>query len=391
MSWPPDLAADALAGRLRPHADDGVQLAALVRQARAAGLLGRVGQQVLVAVDGPVPPQDGASRGHRNAAAIAAHAEAAMRVSRAQHSEIRREVRFLQRALATLDAPVILLKGAAYVMAALPAAHGRVFSDIDLLVPKAALPQTESLLMLSGWMNTHHTPYDQRYYRQWMHELPPLQHLQRNTVVDVHHTILPETSRLRPDAARLIAASLPVPGVAGLRMLCPADMVLHSMTHLFMNDDMRHALRDLSDLDLLLRHFGDGGAGGPDFWQRLVEHAGWHQLRRPLFYGLRYTAQLLGTPVPASASHALRGAAPGPALLALMDAIWHRALRSPHPEAAPPGQAAALGALYLRGHWLRMPPVMLARHLTVKGLRLHERGHQNGTGGERKAAADAPR
>ncbi len=391
MNWPADLAADALAGRLQPRADDGGQLAALVRQARAAGLLGRVGQQVLRAAASDLPQHAASPLGQRNAAAIAAHAEAAMRVSRAQHSEIRREVRFLQHALGTLDAPVILLKGAAYVMGGLPAAHGRVFSDIDLLVPKAALPQTESLLMLSGWMNTHHTPYDQRYYRQWMHELPPLQHLQRNTVVDVHHTILPETSRLRPDAARLIRASVPVPGVAGLRMLCPADMVLHSMTHLFMNDDTRHALRDLSDLDLLLRHFGDGGAGGPDFWSRLLEHAGWHQLRRPLFYGLRYTAQLLGTPVPASARRALRSAAPGAALLALMDGIWLRALRSPHPESAPPGRSAALGALYLRGHWLRMPPVMLARHLTVKALRLHERGQNGSAGGDRKAEADAPR
>ena len=32
----------------------------------------------------------------------------------------------------------------------------------------------------------------------------------------------------------------------------------------------------------------------------------------------------------------------------------------------------AVFALYVRAHWLRMPPVMLVRHLTVKALRLHE-------------------
>jgi hypothetical protein len=29
--------------------------------------------------------------------------------------------------------------------------------------------------MLAGWAATHHDAYDQRYYRQWMHELPPMQ------------------------------------------------------------------------------------------------------------------------------------------------------------------------------------------------------------------------
>jgi hypothetical protein len=57
----------------------------------------------------------------------------------------------------------------------------------------------------------------------------------------------------------------------------------------------------------------------------------------------------------------------------LMDSIWHRALRCPHPSAALAGSAAARFALYVRGHWLRMPPGMLARHLTIKALRLHKR------------------
>jgi hypothetical protein len=38
-----------------------------------------------------------------------------------------------------------------------------------------------------------------------------------------------------------------------------------------------------------------------------------------------------------------------------------------------------------------MPPVMLARHLTVKALRLHERDDHQRADSERKADADAPR
>jgi len=355
MHWPEDLTSTALSGRMPPGPWPDERWSTLFRQARVAGLLGRVAAQL-------------DESGRAGPAAAARHAEAALRVCRAQQDEICREIRFIQHALAGLGAPVVLLKGAAYVMAGLPAAQGRVFSDIDIMVPKAVLAQAESMLMLGGWMTTHHTAYDQRYYRQWMHELPPMEHVQRSTVLDVHHTILPETARLRPDPHKLFEASEAVPGQTGLRMLCAPDMVLHSMTHLFMNDDMNHALRDLSDLDLLLRHF----ARDAQFWTQLVERAALLDLRRPLFYGLRYTARLLGTPVAPQASAALRSAAPGAALLKLMDAIWLRALRSPHPATAPAGRAAALGALYVRGHWLRMPPLLLARHLTIKALRRHE-------------------
>lgn len=354
MSWPEDLAATALAdpaGVMRWPAE---RLSRLFRQARIAGLLGRVAGLV----------------GENANASARGHAASAARVCTAQHNEIRREVHFLQQALQPLGAPVVLLKGAAYVMAGLPAAQGRVFSDTDIMVPKAALSAAESLLTLSGWMTTHHSPYDQRYYREWMHELPPMQHVRRQTVLDVHHTILPETARLHPDPRLLFAAAVPLADHPGLFVLSPPDMVLHSMTHLFMNDDMSHALRDLSDLDLLLRHFGKD----PAFWPRLVERAAALDLRRPLYYGLRYTARLLGTPQPASVVAAMASAAPVAGLSPLMDAIWLRALRSPHPETLPTGHGAALFALYVRGHWLRMPPLLLARHLTIKALRLHERG-----------------
>ena len=356
MATSEDLTTATLAGRVAPEPWDPQAWSHLFRQARVAGLLGRVVQQLQTS-EQAMPP------------AAAGHADAALRVCRAQQEEIRREVRFLLHALAGLDAPVLLLKGAAYVMAELPAARGRVFSDIDIMVPKRKIQQAESMLMLGGWMSTHHSAYDQRYYRQWMHELPPMQHAQRNTVLDVHHTILPETARLRPDPEKLFAAAVPIAGHPRLQMLCPADMVLHSMTHLFMNDDMSHALRDLSDLDLLMRHFGvDAG-----FWTRLVERAAELDLRRPLFYGLRYATRLLGTPVPTQSLQAMASAAPGSTLLPMMDAIWLRALRSPHPAAVPAGSAAALAALYVRGHWLRMPPLLLARHLSIKALRLHER------------------
>jgi Uncharacterised nucleotidyltransferase len=196
-----------------------------------------------------------------------------------------------------------------------------------------------------------------------------LQNVHRGTVLDVHHAILPETARVRPDPAKLFEHIVPVPAHAGLYVLGPEEMVLHSMTHLFFNDDTSYALRDLSDLDLLIRHF----LRNPNFWSQLTARASDLNLTRPLYYGLQLTSRLLGTPVPFDVLQQSGVYAPGAGMARLMDAVWLRALRSRHPSADLPGTWAALSALYLRGHWLRMPPVMLAKHLTIKALHLYEK------------------
>jgi hypothetical protein len=55
-----------------------------------------------------------------------------------------------------------------------------------------------------------------------------------------------------------------------------------------------------------------------------------------------------------------------------MRAVWGHIFDTDQGKSVPAGRAAALAALYLRGHWLRMPMPLLARHLTVKALGLHE-------------------
>ena len=288
------------------------------------------------------------------------------RVVAARHARaVRFEVAQIRRALQGLHMPLVLLKGTAYAMAGLPPAAGRMFSDVDILVPKERIGEVEAALMLHGWAGTHQDAYDQRYYREWMHELPPMEHIHRGNSIDVHHAILPETAAVRPDPALLLAAAVPVPGTEDLWTLAPHDMVLHSAVHLFSESEMNHGLRDLLDLHRLMLHFG----ATPGFWEALPARAVQLQLARPLFYALRYSAQLLGTPVPAGvmAAAALAGRPPGP-LLALMDGLLLRALVPPHPSCTDRLTPAALGALYLRGNWLRMPPLMLARHLFHKAF-----------------------
>jgi hypothetical protein len=78
------------------------------------------------------------------------------------------------------------------------------------------------------------------------------------------------------------------------------------MAHLFHNEEWSHGLRDLSDLDLLLRHFDATSA----FWEVLVERSRELDLTRPLYYGLHQVNVVLGTPVPMAALQASRRFAP---------------------------------------------------------------------------------
>jgi hypothetical protein len=324
----------------------------LIRQGRRTNLLPRMA--LVVDALGLLPQVPAAPR---------AHLEAARTLAQAQADAVRREVAYIDRALAATAVPIVLLKGAAYLIAGLAAARGRVFSDIDILVPRGALANVEATLLLHGWHTIKTTAYDQRYYRRWMHELPPLRHISRQTVLDVHHAILPITARLKPDSAKLLAASQPVAGEPRLRVLAPVDMVLHSATHLFCNEDVGNSLRDLVDLDSLLREF----ASEENFWTRLTARAGELDLTRPLYYALRYAVHILETPVPAGVLHTAESGRPPPLLLGVMDALFLRTLQ---PDRATDGLAAlARGSLYVRAHWLRMPPLLLACHLITKALR----------------------
>ncbi|UUZ51356.1 hypothetical protein LP420_18980 [Massilia sp. B-10] len=51
-----------------------------------------------------------------------------------------------------------------------------------------------------------------------------------------------------------------------------------------------------------------------------------------------------------------------------MDALFLRALLPMHASCAARFDRARRGALYIRGNWLRMPPLLLARHLFHKAF-----------------------
>jgi Uncharacterised nucleotidyltransferase len=248
-------------------------------------------------------------------------------------------------------------------MAGLPLARGRSSVDIDIMVPRDRLESIERRLVAHGWEPVELNPYDARYYRGWSHELPPLRHRDRGSVLDVHHTILPPLSRLRPDPSAFWRSAVRL--TDGSTAFCPTHMVLHVAVHLFQDGEIAGGLGDLVDFDELCRHFGRC----PRFWQELVPAAAELGLARPLFYALRYASLLLATPVPAivMAAAARAGKPPAP-VRAAMDPLVRGALTPDLTDYRSPWRWTARLCLYIRSHWLRMPPLPLALHLLRKTL-----------------------
>ncbi len=345
----PDLLAQVLTGRCAPPASDAGWLV-LLSQARRANLAARLASH-LDAAGIAVPPQarwqlDGAVKAQRH-------------VARLMDLELRR----VAQALRGDGVEFVLLKGAAYQAAGLPAASARQFGDIDLLVRRADLAAAEAALMGGGWVNLDASAYDQRYYREWMHEIPPLTHIGRGSVIDLHHTIVPPTSVFRVDGGALLANALPVAGRPGLQVLQPEDMVLHSMVHLFTDGEFDNGLRDLLDLWDLVRHFSARDAG---FWDRLLERAGQLGLERPLHHALQHLERLAGPTVPERLRPQVRRLQPPLPVRGMMQWLLRVGLRPQHPACRQTGDGLARWLLYVRSHWLRMPLRLLLPHLLRK-------------------------
>jgi hypothetical protein len=290
------------------------------------------------------------------------HLDAAQRLRERQFSEVHWEMDRIRRALAAVDTPIVILKGAAYVMAGLPPADGRLFSDIDIMVRRDRLTEAEAALRRHGWLAQAVDDYDQRYYRQWSHELPPLHHILRDTVLDVHHAIAPPISRYHADSEKLFAAARPLGGHPGLFTLAPADMVLHSATHLFQEGDFTHGLRDLVDIDDLMRHFGQDAA----FWPALAARAAELGLGRLLYYAVTHLRRLFATPMPAEFVGAVERFGPAEPARRVMEGLLGLALRPDHSSCDRRLTGLARWVLYVRAHYLRMPLYRLVPHLVRK-------------------------
>lgn len=324
----------------------------LLGQARRTGLLARLAQHCLDRgwIDQvPTGPRQ--------------YLQGALRLVERQKLAVLWEVNCIRRALGGLHTAVVLLKGAAYVGADLPPARARLFSDIDIMVARDRLAEVEAALFAAGWISAERDAYNQRYYRTWMHEIPPLKHVQRNTVLDLHHTISPPTSRFRVNGSALFEQVQSIDGSANLFTLSPTDMVLHSAVHLFQEGEFGHGLRDLLDLDDLLKHFsGQDGA----FWAALLARAQELELRVPMSHALIHLQRLFGTAPPGELRAAFAAVRPGWIPRETMAVLLGAALRPHHPSCDTRFSDIARWLLYVRSHYIRMPAYLIVPHLLRK-------------------------
>ncbi len=292
------------------------------------------------------------------------HLRGALNQTRYVQGQALREARQVARILGREGIPLMALKGLAYLVAGLPPSGWRNLSDIDLMVPRDDVERAERALQHAGWRASgDFDAYDQRYYRDWMHEVPPLVHHHRHTEVDVHHNLAPPVSRIRIDAAVLWADAVSVSHPYGmtLQVLAPADMLLHNAIHLFMNDELRGGLRDVVDFRDLFEHFAYRDAA---FEQALLERAEALGCGRPLYYAVSSAQRLAGLAASSEFVARLSRHAPPYPIAPLMSRLIGRLLAPPRLGGA--GSALANQLLFIRSHWVRMPPGMLLRHLTHK-------------------------
>lgn len=258
--------------------------------------------------------------------------------------------------------PVIALKGSAYALQNLPVAKGRFVSDVDLLVPRTHLRTMERRLLEAGWQTAELGAYDERYYRDWSHETPPMRFPGHFLEVDLHHAITPVTGSLAFDPTPLFERSRPVPDTP-FRTLAAEDQLLHACLHCFHDGDLGLRVREVVDIDGLAREF----SAHPGFWDTLLSRANELGLQRPLWYGLNYAANWLGCPVPNAVMVALGG--PSRLTQQAMDRLVPLAMLPSDPDEPPPLRVAlARNAMLVRYHLLRMPLHMLLPHLARKAL-----------------------
>jgi hypothetical protein len=278
-----------------------------------------------------------------------------------QRRQVIFECQTLNQLLSEINVVPIYLKGANYILRESENSWGRIVSDIDLLVPKSDINLVENLLTDNLWKSDDLSDYDEKYYRDWAHEIPPLIHILRDTVLDVHHNLYLPISGRALDISLFKSGSMLVKGQH--TVLDPADTVLHSIIHLFMNEDFTNAFRDLYDLYLLMTEFNSA-----TFWQRMLDVATETGYSKEVYYCLKMLNIVFKLPAP-NIYISLESRYKNSFTDFFINSILTRAVTPKHNLMDTLGVKAARSVIFIRGHFLKMPVHILLLHLSIKTYR----------------------
>jgi hypothetical protein len=244
--------------------------------------------------------------------------------------------------------PLYVLKGCAYILANDRNHTGRRFSDIDLLVPENHIQRAEASLVIAGWKPTSVSDYDQRYYREWMHEIPPMTHVRRQTALDLHHAIIPKVSCFSFPIETMLSRATEVS--SGVFTLDPLDRIIHCAVHAFLEGVAEKALRDLYDLHCLTRQHCTPDSQRAELLSR-VDQLGLGKLVIPALAAAEDifsdTQRLFRTDARAT--------------------LLSRAATTTFSSSRITAGIYSTGLL-LHSHWAKMPPSLLVKHYLHKAI-----------------------
>lgn len=288
-------------------------------------------------------------------AAVQNHLISGFHYAEKQKITLLNEMMELEKIFADSGIPALLVKGVGYRVGGYAFARGRVFSDIDLLVPNSHFSEALEKLKGAGYLEFNMSAYDRRYYLRWSHQHPPLTHFLRGANIDLHHHIFPVSSHeniqvesMVENAIRLLDSAFSVPS--------PAHLFMHAAVHLFYQDETHKLVKDLVDLYLLYQEVTTRQS-----FSDLVAAAQQSNAQAAVFYALTTLQQVFSVQLPEEA----RQLAPAASryrrwqmqflLTHLLDSAswWHR---------------PAHFFWFVRGHLLKMGPLTLLYHSVAKSI-----------------------
>lgn len=265
------------------------------------------------------------------------------------------EMMELEKVFCDTAIPALLVKGVAYRVDGYALARGRVFSDIDLLVPDSHFAQALEQLKNAGYLEFSMSAYDRRYYLRWTHQHPPLTHFLRGANIDLHHHIFPVSSRENILVEPIIENAVPLTGSA-FSVPSPAHLFMHAAVHLFYQDETHKLVKDLVDLYLLYQEVLERQP-----FSDIVAAAQKSNAQAAVFYALTTLQQVFAVELPmniwqlAPAASRYRSWQMQFLLTHLLDhsSWWHR---------------PAHFCWFVRGHLLKMGPLTLLYHSVAKTI-----------------------
>jgi hypothetical protein len=245
--------------------------------------------------------------------------EQAYYTSAAMNARLLSELECVLKHLATLNVPLIVLKGGVLSETVYGNLALRPMGDLDILVPQDRVIETADLVAPLGYQATTSPPgHSFSYQARFNGEISLLRGSEASgLMLDVHwhllaHQWLHHATKVDVDALWQDARQLKL-GSLCLRQLGPEDNLVHVCLHAAFGNTYAYLL-NLVDLDRLVRTQTSLD------WDRFLERVQGFQVRVPVYFGLRFSAELLDTPIPQLVLDGLR---PGALRCWIVKAVAH--------------------------------------------------------------------